>query len=809
MKNSIYIFFILLFFNQLAFSQFTLSGKIMHRENGDAVIGASVYLPELRLGASADVQGNYRIKSVPKGVFTIQVSFVSHQTIVEKIQINENTVRDFQMDNSTISLEEVIVSGASAKTIVKESPIPISTMSRIQWLQSSSTNLVDAIAKMPGMSQITTGVGLSKPVIRGLGFNRVITMHDGIRQEDNQWGEEHSIHIDEYSIDRYEIIRGAGSLMYGSDGLGGVMSVLSPQPVEDGKIIGNIIYNYQTNNNMHGFSAMTAGNKNGWNWNVRASLKNANNYRNANDGRVYGSNFKENLNLNGMVGMTKKWGYSRIYFAKWHQQINIIDGTRDNLGRFTKPILTNANTEILTVVPDNELSTRNINAANSQDLANYKVSSNNLFFVGKGSISVNVGYSQNHRQEFGNVFDTSRPDLYFFLQTRYYDARYNLPEKNGWETTVGTNGMYQNMNNKGAEVLYPNFNLFDNGAFIFTKKSYEKLKMSGGIRYDVRRLNINKLYIDSEGRFQVSPEGAVEERFKGFENTFANATGSFGAVYEFTPQFSFKANIARGFRAPAVPEISSNGEHAGTFRYEIGNINQKSEISLQYDIGMTFENKSIHVDISLFNNQIDNYSYSERVQTLSGQDSVISGVPAFRYTQGNARLQGIEGTFTVNPAKLRWFNFTQTYSMVMGRNLSASDADAQYLPFMPPPRWVSRLRLTRDKIGTSLRNNYFTFEVEHHQKQDRFLLAYNTETATPSYTLLNMGVGADITSKVGKTLFSIYLSVQNLADLAYQNHQNRLKYLDINQTNGNRGVFNMGRNASLKLVVPLTFDKGK
>lgn len=809
MKKIFYIVFTLLLISKLSMAQYTLSGKITHRENGDAVIGASVYLPELRLGASADVQGNYRIKSLPKGSFTVQVTFVSHQTVVEKIQIDGNTTKDFQMDNSTISLEEVIVSGASAKTIVKESPIPISTMSRIQWLQSSSTNLVDAIAKMPGMSQISTGVGLSKPVIRGLGFNRVITMHDGIRQEDNQWGEEHSIHIDEYSIDRYEIIRGAGSLMYGSDGLGGVMSVLSPQPVEEGKIIGNIIYNYQTNNNMHATSVMNAGNINGWNWNVRASHKNANNYRNATDGRVYGSNFKEDLNLNGMVGMTKKWGYSRIYFAKWGQKINIIDGTRDNLGRFTKPILIDATTEDLVVVPDSELSTRNINAANSQDLANYKISSNNLFFVGKGSISVNLGYSQNHRQEFGNVFDTSRPDLYFFLQTNYYDARYNLPEKNGWETTIGTNGMYQKMNNRGAEVLYPNFNLLDNGAFIFSKKSYKKLKMSGGIRYDIRRLNINKLYIDSEGRFQVNPEGAVEERFKGFEKTFANATGSFGAVYEFSSQFSVKANVARGFRAPAVPEISSNGEHAGTFRYEIGNINQKSEVSLQYDIGMTFENKSLHFDISLFNNQIDNYSYSERVQTLSGRDSIIGGVPAFRYTQGNARLQGIEATFTFNPEKLRWFNFTQTYSMVMGKNLSAQTADAQYLPFMPPPRWVSRLRLTRDKIGTNLRNTYFTFEVEHHQKQDRFLLAYNTETATPSYTLINAGVGADITNKVGKTMFSVYLSAQNLADLVYQNHQNRLKYLDTNQATGGRGVANMGRNLSLKLVVPLEIGKMK
>ncbi|MBC8111589.1 MAG: TonB-dependent receptor [Verrucomicrobia bacterium] len=799
-KISLFILFSL--FSLSSFAQFTISGKVLYKENNQPVIGATVYLPDLKTGTSTDVNGNYQISDLKSGTFTIQISYISHKNILEKVQISGNLSKDFFMENSTLNLDEVIVSGASVKTIIKESPIPIATLSRTQWLQSSSTNLVDAVAKLPGMSQISTGVGISKPVIRGLGFNRVITMHDGIRQEDNQWGEEHSIHIDEYSIDRYEIIRGAGSLMYGSDGLGGVMSVLSPMPVEDGKTIGSILYNYQTNNQMHGLSGMVAGTKNGFNYLFRTSMKNAGNYRNTFDEKVFGSNFRELINLNGMLGLTKKWGYSRVYFARWNQQINIIDGARDNAGKFTKSIAV-GNQEEKAVVSDEELRRREINLANSQDLTNIKVSSNNLFFIKQASLSANIGYSQNHRREYANVFNTQTPALYFYLQTLYYDLRYNFAERNGWETTIGSNGMYQLLQNKGTEVLYPDFDLNDKGIFIFSKKSFAKLKMSGGLRYDLRNLTINKLYIDANGKFQTSPDGAVAERFAGFSRNFGNVTGSFGAVYEFSKQLQIKANVARGFRSPGVPEISSNGEHAGTFRYEIGNINQQSEVSLQTDLGITFEDKNWYADLTIFNNRINNYTYSERVQTPVGNDSLVAGVPVFRYTQGNARLQGVEATLTFSPENTRWLNLTQTYSMVVGSNLSATESQAQNLPFMPPPRWISRIRLSKENLGKFLSNAYVLAEFEYHQAQNRVLLAYNTETTTPDYGLLNAGFGADVVNKNHKTLFSVYVSGQNLTNLAYQNHQNRLKYLEVNAVTGRQGVFNMGRNVSLKLLFPL------
>jgi iron complex outermembrane receptor protein len=275
-------------------------------------------------------------------------------------------------------------------------------------------------------------------------------------------------------------------------------------------------------------------------------------------------------------------------------------------------------------------------------------------------------------------------------------------------------------------------------------------------------------------------------------------------VYNLTEKLAFRANASRGFRAPTVPELSSNGVHAGTFRYEIGNIKAIPEVAIQGDLGLTYENKNWYAEVSIFQNSIQNYTYSERVQNKAGKDSLYDGnTPVFRYTQGTARLRGLEGTVTYNPAQARWFAITQSYSAVFGDNLAAKSESAQFLPFMPPPRWISQLKLTKNRIKTNFRNLYLNLDIEHNQRQNRFLAAFNTETATPAYTLIHLGTGGDVVNSSKKTLFSVYLSVNNIFDVAYQAHQSRLKYLDLNQATGRTGVFNMGRNVSLKVVVPI------
>ena len=788
----------------VAFGQFTLSGKITHAESREAVIGATVYIPELRTGATTDAQGAYRIDNLPAGNLTVQVSFVSHKTLLQPLSIRQNTRQDFVMENAAQALEEVIVSGSSTRTVIRESPIPISAITQQRLLQQASTNLIDAVSRLPGLSQVSTGAGLSKPVIRGLGFNRVITMHDGVRQEDNQWGEEHSIQIDEYSIDRYEIIRGAGSLLYGSDGLGGVMAVLSPRPAEEGRWGGRLLLNGQSNHGLLGASLQVSGQKKGLYWLVQTSAKSAANYRNRADGRVYASAFSEPFNLNGFVGLNRRWGYARISFLRSYQLFNIITGQRTAAGRFATDAVAAPDSTTSRGVSAAELLSRVMIPYNSQRLLNHKLTWSQLLTLGNNrTLTAVASYATNRRSEFADVQRPGQAQLDLRLHTLYYDVRYTAQPSAAFELTLGANGMSQWLGNAGYQALYPDYQLLDAGVFVFGKQAVGKLKLSGGLRYDRRRLSIGRLYADADGNFQVSEQGPDSERFAGLGRLYQNLSGSLGGVYAVGGGLRLRANASRGFRAPAVPELASNGVHAGTFRYEIGNQQAVPEVAHQFDVGFNYENADWYADVSLFQNHIRHYTYSARVQNAAGADSLAAGdVPVFRYRQGNARLQGLEGTLTFNPKSYRWFSLTQGYSLVVGRNLTETRPDARYLPLMPATRWLTQLKLTRDRYRQHLRNLYVSADVEVHQRQHRFMAAYGTETATPAYTLVHVGAGGELVNARRQAWAMLYLSVNNLFDVVYQSHQSRLKYLDVNAATGRRGVFNMGRNVSLKLVVP-------
>lgn len=801
------LFLIFMLLPGLVAAQTVISGTAIDKSSQEPLIGVTIYFPGLKKGTLTDNTGHYRITDIPAGVHKIEARFLSYKTQTQTIRIatGETTI-NFSLDPDVSQLQEVVVTGLTTGSTVKDSPIPIMTYNKIQWLQTSSTNLVDAVVKLPGMSQITTGVGLSKPVIRGLGFNRVITVHDGVRQEDNQWGEEHALQVDEYSIDRYEIIKGAGSLLYGSDGLGGVMSLISARPPEAGVIRGQILTNYQSNNGMIGLSGVVEGSsRKGLFGRVRVSTKSAGNYRNQYDGRVYGSAYRE-FDINGTIGINRKWGYSQLYVSNWHQDINIVTGERDPTGRFTKLVRVAADSEALVPTTDADLLSRMIDPSNYQNLNNFKTSWNTFAKLGGGNLSAIVSYSQNRRQEFASTLTPGQPALYFYLQNVFYDLKYYFGGKNGWDFTIGANGLWQKNQNQGLQVLYPGYRSLDNGLFLFAQKKTDRMTINGGVRMDIRKMEINQLYADSEGEFSEKPIAGGQVRFQGLNKTYSNPTASLGATYNLSSRWIIKANIGRGFRAPSTPELSANGEHAGTFRYEIGSPNLKSETSFQTDLGINYESQDVSITASLFQNRINNYTYSEKVLDRFGRDSIVDParpILTYRYTQGDAVLYGGEAQLTVNPHTVRWFHFTGSYSLVRSRNLSSTTDSTRYLPFLPPPRVIAQVKLTKAEAGNHWRNMYASVELEHNWRQNQALLAYGTETQTPAYTLINLGAGSDIINTNGRTLFSLYVTLQNLFDVAYQSHQNRLKYFGINEATGRHGVFNMGRNVSVKLVVPI------
>jgi len=777
----------------------TLQGKVTDKATGEGLPGVEIYFPDLKKGTTTDIDGIYTIENLPVTKALIQVSFIGYKLIAETIDLATTTTKDFMLEEAVMELNEVVVTGLSKSAEKRRTPTPITTISTAELRALNASNIIDAIASRPGIDQVTTGPGISKPVIRGLGFNRVVVVNDGIRQEGQQWGDEHGIEIDEYGVNRVEILKGPASLAFGSDAMAGVINFLPAPTLPKGKISGSVLANYQTNAGLIGGSADLAGNINDYIWDVRYSGKESHAYQNAYDGYVFNSGFKEN-NLSGILGVIKSWGYSNIHFSVYDMTPGIVEGERDSAsGKFIKPVAIGGEEgEAIATEDDFRSYTPQVPF---QKIHHYKAVSNSSFVLGNGSLKTILGWQQNRRQEYGEILTPDEYGLYFFLNTVNYDIRYNFPELNKWNISVGANGMYQKSQNKGTEFLIPDYHLFDFGIFALARKSFEKLDVSGGLRFDTRQEKADALYLDAFGERTDHPDGDSFLQFSDIDAQFQGFSGSIGATYQFSEQVFAKLNLSKGFRTPNIAEISANGVHEGTVNYIIGVPTLKAESSWQWDFALGVNSHYITAELDLFSNKINNYIYLEKLSRSMGGDSLTDGYATYKYTSGDAHLYGGELSIDVHPAPIDWLHFENGFSWV--RAVQADQPDStRNLPFTPSPKLTSELKANVKKIGKNLVNGFFMIGVDNYFRQDHFYSAYGTETATPGYTLLNVGLGADFVSN-NRTLFSLFINANNLTDVAYQNHLSRLKYEAVNNVTGRMGVYNMGRNVSVKLVVPI------
>ena len=777
----------------------TLTGKVTDKKTGESLPGVSIYFPDLMSGSVTDMNGNYTIENLPASKVMVQVRFIGYKLIAETIDLSEVHEMNFELEPSVTEINEVVVTGLSKAATQNRTPTPIEIVPKIKLLQNASSNIIDALAKEPGISQVTTGAGISKPVIRGLGFNRVVVVNDGIRQEGQQWGGEHGIEIDQYDVSRAEILKGPASLSYGSDAMAGVINLISEPQVPEGHLQGGILANYQTNNGLFGYSANLAGNKNGLIWSLRYSNKRAHDYKNKYDGYVYDSRFKEDA-VTGVIGLNRAWGYSHLILSSYHMMPGIVEGERDSLtGQFIKPELVNGVPGVAVATHSDFMSYER--GMPYQQIHHYKAVWKNNFVTGKGNLKTIIGFQQNRRQEFGDIQNPDQYGLYLKLNTLNYDIRYLLPESNSFNFSFGVNGMLQHSLNGGTEYLVPDYHLFDAGVFVLARKNFDRLDLSGGLRFDRRSEHGESLYLNPAEEAVSSGTPGATERFPSFHSDFNGVSGSVGATYQFSENLYGKMNISRGFRAPNIAELGSNGVHEGTQRYEIGNPDLKPENSWQFDIATGLNTQHVSAEVDLFSNRIHNFIFSRKLNGTFSQDSIMDGAPVFKYVSGDAHLFGGEVHLDIHPHPLDWLHFENSFSYVRGVQLNQPDS-TKNLPLIPAPRFQSTLRADILPKGKTLRNGYIEFGLEHDFVQNKFFSAYGTETRTPAYTLLHAGVGTDIYLN-NKKRFSIWFQADNLADVAYQSHLSRLKYAGMNYATGREGVYNMGRNFSFKLQIPI------
>jgi iron complex outermembrane recepter protein len=801
-----------------------ITGSVTNRATGRPITGATISIPDLKITVVADEGGHYTLRRLAKGSYLIQISAIGFAGLTQTVDFSRTSKLDFQLAPSWNTLADAVVTSLGNTTSKLRTPIPVTVFTHNMLIQQAATNVIDEIALQPGLNEITEGPGISKPVINGFGYNRVLTLLDGQRQEEFQWGDEHGVLIDPYNVYDAEIIRGAASLQYGANAIGGVINFKTQPNPENATIRGNWESEYQTNNGLIGNSITLGGNNNGFIWDVRGSYELAHCYWDPKDGYVWGTAFTQS-NLAATTELDRSWGYSRLTVSAFHRQVEVPDGNRDSAtGQFAfdQPL-----GDGQSIVAKSNFLSYSPTIPQFQVLQHDRLWWQNSIALGKGRLVADLGYTQSKRRE---AVDTAFVgQAHMFLHDIPYSFKYQTVDvQTGLKLTTGINGMYEFQKNFPeaptpfiSVFLIPDYTDFDLGGYGILEKDFKRLTLSGGLRYDVRHIVGQPMYllnINTPQQEQV-PAGTpgAYNQFAAFDNTYTGLSASIGATYQLPGHQYIKLNLAKSYRAPSVNELSSNELSPGSNAFELGNLNLKAEHG--YEVGFAYGNNGPEVNYELggYYNYINNFIFSDRLGSVNGGDSILVGEPVFQYVANNAISAGITATLNIHPSAIKWLEwdngFTYSYSYFLG----ATDS-TRHIPFTPAPRWTSTVKFRlNDNPYLIVSGAYVYVGLAKYWAQNNIYSALYTELPSFAYTLFNAGIGMNFVNPVNRHVVCTFLiNCTNLFNIAYVDHLSHNQYfLAYNGgtiatvTQQNQGIYNMGRNVGLKLIVPFNSPGSK
>lgn len=721
------------------YAQNTLTGIITDKNNNEPIVFVNIYLPQLEKGGTTDETGKFSITNLPNGTFKIVFSIIGYETLSQTITIPSTEPLLIALSPSAIEMEEIIVSTPFHK-LQSENVMKVERESVSDLKSKGSVTLADGISNMAGVESVTTGLGIGKPVIRGLSSNRVLVYTQGVRLENQQFGDEHGLGLNDAGIESVEVIKGPASLLYGSDALGGVLYLNPEKFADENKSKGDFGSNYYSNTKGYNTNAGFKSSGEKFKFLFRGSLTEHSDYQ-TQDYRVTNTRFREQDFKAGMGFQDRKYKTELRYNVN-HSKL----GIPEELGEQS-----NDRTPLLPY----------------QDITNHILSSKSTVFFNNSSLDVNIGLLYNDRKEFEEHHENEDepenegeehlededllPALHMKLKTFNYDVKYNLPKLGKFETIVGLQGMNQANTNYGEEQLIPDASTNDIGILATLHVHFEKADLQLGARYDNRTIDVDS----------------------GIKRNFNSFNGAAGIKVNLAAQITARLNLATGFRAPNLAELTSDGTHEGTNRYEIGNPDLDNEQNFQTDLVLEFTNEHFELFANGFYNLINNYIY------ISPNGDVIDDSPAYDYLQNDARLYGGEIGFHLHPHPLDWLHVESSFETVTGQQ-----NDDSYLPLIPANSLNNTIRVELNTKWFEKGYAFVTLKSTFAQKN-----VNQFETTTDGYGLLSAGFGGKV--KMFKNELAISIAGTNLTDKQYINHLSRLK-LD--------GIFNIGRNFNVGLT---------
>lgn len=730
MKNIILI--LLIGFSGIIYAQKKVIGTILDSKN-NALTAVTITIPELNKATKSDDNGNYFFNNLPNGNFKIIFKCIGFETITKEIKIKEGTtIQNEILIEETHQMDEVIVS-TSFNKLQSQNVMKVEHQSIKSLKQKGNTTLIEGLATIPGVSQVSTGTSIGKPVIRGLSGNRVLVYSQGIRIENQQFGEEHGLGLNDSGLESVEVIKGPASLLYGSDAIGGVLYFNPEKFGKPNTSELNFNQNYFTNtigsNSSIGYKLSGEDLK----FSTRLNKNEHSDYKISDGNRVTNSRFNE-------VDFKTGLGYSNSLFSSVFR----FNFNKLELG-----------------IPENGISEQSITKKPEfpkQNIESQIFSLNNSIYFKNSKIDADLGFITNNRSEFE---DSNVAVLQMKLKTFNYNVKYYLPKYGKFESIIGTQGMYQTNRNTGEEYLIPNAVTTDFGIFGTINYEWNKNIIQAGLRFDNRKIISETNRLEGEDGYF----GAIDKKYKSFNS-------SLGYKTNLKENIILRINLASGFRAPNLAELTSNGVHEGSNRYEIGNQNLQNEQNFQIDLNLEYRNTHFEFFANAFYNLINNYIF------ISPNGKIIDSNNVYDYLQSNASLFGGETGIHFHPHPVDWLHITSSFESVVGKK-QFRGFGIDNLPLIPANKWNTNFK-TEFKSSKYLKESYVTLNIEHTLNQNN---PSEFETKSKDYTLLNLGFGTKVTFR--KTAFDFNLNINNFLNKNYFSHLSRLK---------TDGIPNMGRN---------------
>lgn len=770
MKFNLFIIIIVCFAVNLSAQQstcsLTLAGRITDIQHEEPLGFATIFIAESHTATQSDENGKFEINNLCQGNYTLIISHIGCAQDTFTVNLFQNQFNEYRLDHKdenleTITIKEQVNNYKSTLTTEYIDGKALETL--------SGKTLGAALKEITGVNSIQTGNSISKPVIHGLHSNRVLIVNNGVRQEGQQWGNEHGPEIDPFIANKFTVIKGAAGVKYGSDAMGGVILVDAADMPDSVGATGSIQLVGLSNTLGGAASAMLQSNlikHPTLSWRLQGTVKREGSVKTPNYYLV-NTAYAES-NYSATASYKKQDFTTEIYYSYFHTKTGIFAAS--HIGNLTD--LENA------FVSETPLITGDFSYAIArpyQLISHHLIKSKTFYHSDKlGHFTFTAAYQNNIRSEYDShvslddsIAALNLPSLYFEIGTITSNLDWEHHKWHNFTGTFGVSGMNQ-QNITQYSTFIPNFKNYAGGVYGMEKYQYANWIFEAGLRYDYKWM---KIFMYDDGNF-VTPE-----------HQYQNVSWNLGTTWFDKKHTSVNFNFSSAWRAPAVSELYSDGLHHGAAALEYGDPNLKTERSLQTILGVERQTDKLFLEAGIYYNYMRNFIYLQ--PSLPPELTIRGAFPVFYYQQTDAAIYGLDASvhYQLNIPLL----LTGKLSLLRARDL----INDKWVVMMPADKVSGKVAYQFGDNG-KWQNMYADVAVEHVFKQTRTYADEDYVDAPDAYTLTNISIGSDLQFNSTKLAWSI--EADNLFNVAYRDYLNRFRYF----------ADDMGRNITLRIKIPFT-----